>query len=113
MLSFGGKRGGTFDTGGFWGAMGSPQRGLAPTNFCGSRNASQVDAVRLQPPEQVFVGGSRELQGLDGALRAETKGEAESHQLPSPVLGRDGQPGDEDIRGASAGQAELRSPQRD
>lgn len=93
--------------------MGSPQRGLAPTDFCGSRNANEVDAVRLQPPEQVFIGGPWELQSLDAALHAETEGKAESHHLPSPVLDWDGQPGDEDVRGGSAGQAELGSPQRD
>lgn len=103
----------TFDTRGFRGPVGSPQRGLTPADPCGCHNSDQVDGVRIQVPEQILVGRAQKLHHLDAALRAAPEGQAVGNHLAAAVLGGNRQPGDQNIRGASTRQTDLRSSQRD
>lgn len=52
-----------------------------------------------------------ELQDLDGAVGAQAEGQAVQHHAAPAVLGWDGQPGDQDVGGATACQADLWRPQ--
>lgn len=55
--------------------------------------------------------GPRELQDLDGILGTQAEGQTVEYHLAPPVPGWDGQPGDENVGGASTGQTNFRRSQ--
>ena len=57
------------------------------------------------------MSGPWELQNWDGVFSAQAEGETVQDHLAPPVLGWDGQPGDEDISGTSTCQTNFRRSQ--
>lgn len=95
----------------FGSSVRGPQGRLSPANPGSCSDPNQVDAVGPEALEQMLVCSAWQLQHLHLALCAEAEGHAVQHHLPSPVLGRDWQPRDENICGAPARQTDFRCSQ--